>query len=174
MSEQRTAMALQPQACICEFRTFIGLWSAQGQLHPLWKMERPAHDDNGRASSLLWLCLGHPHTTQKVYSYKTQPRWSCPLGSFLEAGPISTSLGSLLWHLNPPHPLLWPVSTNKVPTLCQPWHWKFNMRADPTPAPKECYHHVTEKTLKYLEHARINKAMWNEELWKFPHWKNYF
>lgn len=50
----------------------------------------------GGQAHVFGYAWGHPSSTQKVHSYKTDRGCSCPLSSLLRAGPMSTPLGFLV------------------------------------------------------------------------------
>lgn len=65
----------------------------------------------------------HPSTTQQVYSFKTQPRGICLLGSLLRAEPTSTSFGFLVIASEPSRCLTVALSipTSAHPMLAMAW-----------------------------------------------------
>lgn len=170
---QRTKMYfltsdLQPHASTFEFKTFPGLWSTQGRLHHVWKLERPVRDENWRALSFRWPCLGPTGTTREVHSYTTEPEWSCPPGSLLRAGPASTPLGFLATASEPSRPLTMAL---RMPTKCLAY------------ASCSMGSSTQGQTQLLPQRSMTNKAQrqyWclygNQEqtrYWKFPHWENH-
>lgn len=112
--EQGLAMDPRPEAYILEFKTFVSL-SAQGWSSLCNKWNILFLMTTRGQSHCFGYAWGHPSTTQKVYSYKTQSRWAYPLGSLLRAEPTSISHRLLVIAPNPSRFLtvaLW------IPTKC--------------------------------------------------------
>lgn len=133
---------------LCEKRNILFMMTAGGQSHFF---------------GYVW---GHPSTTQKILSHKTEPGCSCPLDSLLRAGPTSTPYGFLVTASEPSRALtmaLW------IPIKCLACtHHGMGSSTDLAPDPKEYYDWVIETILMYLKHLKTNKALEIPTLEKSP------
>lgn len=163
VSEQRMAMDLWPQAYTFEFKTFTGLWSAQGLLHPLFKMEHSVMTSGVQAHFFAYV-WGHPAPLRRYIHIRHSPGSHVLWEASWRQGLLAHPLGSWLQHLNPPDPLLWPCEYQSSAYPMTAMAWEIQHEGRPSSCPRGALQPSLRDDAEAPEASRINKAMWDEGL----------